>query len=131
MIGWIEWAIKWLGIYLVSNIITVVGILVAFPFILEYREIEDTQLVEVGKRKAIEDYNANYIAKIGIRPDSVTCDDLGRDFDDVDVYGRVMCSVFDDGKIVLKRSYRLTVDVSNAGEVLGFEDHPIPDPEAK
>ena len=131
MIGWIEWAIKWLGIYLVSNLITVVGILVAFPFVFEYREIEDPQLVDFGKRKAIEDYTSNYIAKIGIRPDSVTCDVLGRDFDDVDVYGRVMCSVFDDGKIVLKRSYRLTVDVSNAGEVLGFEDHPIPDPEAK
>lgn len=131
MIGWIEWAIKWLGIYLVSNIITVVGILVAFPFILEYRAIEDPQLVEFGKKKAIEDYNANYIAKIGVHPDSVNCEVLGREFDDVDVYGRDMCSVFDNDKIVLKRSYRFTVDAPYAGEVLGFEDHPIPDPVAK
>lgn len=131
MIEWVKWAAKWLGIYLVSNFITVLVIMIALPFIFEYREVTDPQLVDFGKRQAIEDYTSNYIAKIGIRPDSVTCDVLGRDFDDVDVYGRVMCSVFDDGKIVLKRSYRLTVDVSNAGEVLGFEDQSIPDPEAK
>jgi hypothetical protein len=131
VIEWGKWAAKWLGIYLVSNFITVLAIIAAFPFVFEYREVTDPQLVDFGKRQAIEDYTSNYIAKIGIRPDSVTCDVLGRDFDDVDVYGRVMCSVFDDGKIVLKRSYRLTVDASNAGEVLKFEDHQIPDSEVQ
>jgi hypothetical protein len=131
VIEWVKWAAKWLGIYLVSNLITVLGAMIAFPSIFEYREVTDSQLVDFGQKNAIEDYSSNYIAKLGIHPDSVNCEVLGREFDDVDVYGRVMCSVFDGGKIVLKRSYRMTVDVSNAGEVLGFEDHPIPDPEAK
>jgi hypothetical protein len=118
----LKWAARWLGIYLVSNIITVFAIGIAF-FMFATHEMTDSQLVNIGKRKAIEDYKRDYITKIANDPNIVSCEvfrDTGHD-----ETAWVRCSVFDYGKIVLDRSYIYTVRGYDAGGVAGFEDHPI------
>lgn len=122
------WVAKWLGIYLVSNIITVFAIGIAFLLFANH-EMTDPQLVNFGKRKAIEDYKRDYITKISNDPNSVSCEvfrDVGND-----EAAWVGCSVFDDDKIVLNRSYLYIVRGYVAGDVAGFEDQPISNLETK
>lgn len=127
MRGWVKWAARWLGIYLVSNIITISAIWIAFLLFVTH-EMTDPQLVNFGKREAIEDYKGDYITRIATDPNSVSCE-ISRGGNDE--MAEVLCSVFDGGNLVFKRNYFYVVNGFGAGDVAGFEDYSLSTVETK
>ncbi|CAN7680890.1 hypothetical protein [Neorhizobium sp. LjRoot104] len=122
-----KWTAKWLVIYLVSNIITASAIWIVFLLFVTY-EMTDPQLVNFGKRKAIEDYKWDYITRITTDPNSVSCEVSRVGNDEV---AEVLCSVFDGANLVFKRNYFYAVSGFGAGDVAGFEDYPLSTVETK
>ncbi|WP_105416841.1 hypothetical protein [Neorhizobium sp. T25_27] len=116
-----KWAAKWVGIYVICNLITVVIVYIA-AHIIAPGNLTEVQLVQAASRKAVEDYKDNYITKLIHDPGTVACDvDRAGGPDTADV----TCSIFDGGKLVQKRTYLYVAEGLSAGSVAGFQDWDI------
>lgn len=121
--GWAKWAVKWIGIYVICNLITVIVAYISILAITMNHTVSDDQLSHWAGVRVMEDYKDAYIRKLATDPNAVACQSERSNGNDT---AFVTCSVFDEGKLVLKRTYLYTTNGLSAGELAGFEDWDIP-----